>query len=355
MHNFLRFKLLLPHNTIRIEAFVSLFLAVVILGGQALAVTRFYNRSLFVTDNSPGATTSYTISFAFHTLTSVGSVDILFCYDPIPDHPCDTPAGIDVSHAVLVSQTGETGFSIARETSNEIILSRAPSVVGSEMSSYTFNGIVNPTDTSQSFSARLSDYASTDASGSLIDLGSVLSQIETPILLETQVPPILLFCLAQQGTQDCVSAEGGNNSDLGNLDPNLTLTASSQMAAGTNANTGYVITANGPTMSAGLHAIAALSHPAPSDPGTNQFGINLVENTNPAIGSDPDGASTNTQLGTDYAIQNEFAYNSGDVVAEAGGVSLVRRYTVSYIINSAANLPAGVYSTTLTFICSGRF
>lgn len=355
MHNFLRFKLLLPHNAIRLESLVSLVLAVVFLGGQALAVTRFYDRSLYINTDLPGATTSYTISFEFHTLTTVGSIDILFCYDPIPDHPCNAPVGLDASHAVLSNQTGETGFSIASQSKNEIVLTRTPSLVGSEMSSYTFTGVVNPTDTSQSFSARLSDYASTDASGPLIDLGSVLNQVEPSINLETQVPPILLFCLAQQVTQDCTTAEGGNYSDMGNLDPSLTLTATSQMAAGTNANTGYVITGNGPTMSAGLHTIAAATKPTPSNPGTNEFGINLVENTDPAIGSDPDGASTNAQVLSNYAIPNEFMYSNGDVLAEAGGVSLVRRFTVSYIVNSAANLPAGVYTTTLTFICSGRF
>lgn len=355
MRNFLRFKLLLPHNTVSVEAIISLFLAITILGGQALAVTRFYNRSLYVNNNAPGATTFYTISFGFHTLTSVGSIDVLFCFDPIPDHPCNVPAGIDASHAVLTAQSGETGFSISKETANEIVLSRTPSVVGPEPSSYTFSNIVNPTDTSQSFSARLSDFVSTDASGPVIDLGSVISEIENPIVLETQVPPILIFCVAQQVTPNCDSSEGGNYSDMGNLSPDLTLTASSQMGAGTNATTGYVITINGPTMSAGLHTIPALTHPAPSNPGTNQFGLNLVENTLPALGNDPDGNATNAQVTSNYAIPNEFAYNSGDVVAEAGGVSYIQRFTVSYIANSAENLAAGVYTTTLTFICSGRF
>jgi hypothetical protein len=355
MHRLVRFKLLLPHNAIRLETVVSLVLAVVFLGGQALAVTRFYNRSLYINNAIPGATASYTVSFEFHTLTTVGSIDLLFCFDPIPDHPCNAPTGLNVSHAVLSSQSGETGFGITKETTNEIVLSRTSSLVDSEMSSYTFTGITNPTDNTQSFSARLSDYAATDANGPLIDLGSVLTEVTNPIVLETQVPPLLVFCLAQQVTQDCVSSEGGNYSDMGNLYANQTLTATSQMAAGTNANTGYVITANGPTMTAGLHTIAPLARPAPSNQGANQFGINLVANTDPAIGSDPDGASVNAQVTPSYAIPNEFTYNNGDVVAEAGGVSLIRRFTVSYIVNSANNLAAGVYTTTLTFICSGRF
>lgn len=365
MRKFLRFKLLLPHNAVRLETFVSLVLAVTILGGQAAAVVRFYNRSLFIVNNSPGATTSYTISFGYHTLTSIGSVDILFCggnpsdlpndYSSIPNEPCISPPGFDASHAELSGQSGETGFSILKETTNEIVLSRASSVVGSEMSSYTFSGVVNPTDTTEFFSARLSDYSSTDASGTLIDLGSVVSQIQNPIVLESQVPPILVFCLGQEVTQNCEASLGGNFTDLGNLSQNITLDTSSQMGAGTNANTGYVITASGPTMSAGLHNIAANANPAPSNPGTNQFGINLVENTTPAIGNDPIGSATNTSVGADYAIPNEYTYKSGDPLVQASGVSVVQRYTVSYIVNSAATLPAGVYTTTLTFVCTGRF
>jgi hypothetical protein len=355
MHRLVRFKLLLPHNVYRVETLVSLVLAVVFLGGQALAVTRFYNRSLYINNAIPGATSSYTISFGFHTLTTVGSIDLLFCFDPIPDHPCDAPTGLDVSQAVLSDQTGETGFTISSATTNEIVLSRTPTAVGSDQSSYTFTGIKNPTDNTQSFSARLSDYASTDASGALIDLGSVLSEVTNPIILETQVPPLLDFCLAQQVSADCVFGNGGYYSDMGDLDPTQTLTATSQMGAGTNASSGYIITVNGPTMSAGLHTIPGLTKPTPNAPGTNQFGINLVQNTNPAIGSNPDGASLNGEVMPNYDTPNEYMFVNGDEVAEAPNVALVRRYTISYIVNSAPTLAAGVYTTTLTFICSGQF
>lgn len=356
MHRFRRFRLLHPHSMVHIETFVSVLLAVLILSVQsASAVTRFYDRSLFIGTSEPGATTSYTVTFGYHTLTTIGSIDMLFCNDPIPTDPCDPPQGLDVSHAVLSSQTGETGFSIATQTTNHIVLSRPPAAVGSEMSSYTFSGIVNPTDTSQSFSIRLSDYSSSNATGSLIDLGSVVSQVQEGLEFETQVPPILTFCLAEQVTQNCATSNGGNNSDLGNLDPNTTLTATSQMAVGTNAAIGYTITMYGTTMSAGAHGITALTTPTASVPGTNQFGVNLVANTSPSIGSDPDGASPNAVLGADYDTPNKFAFDSGQVVASAPNVSLVKRYTISYIVNSAANLTPGVYTTTLSFICTGRF
>jgi hypothetical protein len=303
----------------------------------------------------PGATTSYTVGFEYNTITTVGSIDMLFCSDPIPTDPCNPPAGLNVANAILSSQSGETGYSISRISPNHIVLSRTPTMVGSEMSNYTFSNIVNPTDTSQSFSIRLSDYASTDASGPIIDLGSILGQVTPTLTLEAQVPPILIFCLGQQVSQDCSQVTGTDYTNLGDLQPDATLTTTSQMAVGTNASSGYTITVNGTTLSAGNNGITPIPTATPSIPGINQFGLNLVANTQPAIGNDPDGASNNAQLGSNYGIPNEFAYNDGDVVASAPNVSLVKRYTVSYIVNSAANLSPGVYTTTITFVCTGRF
>jgi len=97
-----------------------------------------------------------------------------------------------------------------------------------------------------------------------------------------------------------------------------------------------------------------ISTPTPSTPGTDQFGINLAENTTPVVGAAPDGASTDAIAANDYGQPNKFMYKDGDIVALAPAVSLVRRFTVSYIANTSNSLPAGVYTTTLTYVCSGR-
>jgi hypothetical protein len=127
------------------------------------------------------------------------------------------------------------------------------------------------------------------------------------------------------------------------------------MAAGTNASVGYVITANGPSMEAGNSVISSPASPTTSQPGTNQFGINLVANTNPNIGADPDLTGDTAQPDPLYSQPNKYMYTDGGVVAEAPNVSLVQRFTISYILNSSPNLAPGVYNTTITYICSGRF
>jgi hypothetical protein len=108
-------------------------------------------------------------------------------------------------------------------------------------------------------------------------------------------------------------------------------------------------------MEAGTHVISPLATSTVSAPGNSQFGINLVANNSPGIGSDPDGNSTNAIVAPGYDVHNQFEFNDGDAVAIAPNVSLIRRFTVSYIVNVPPDLRAGVYTTTITYICSGRF
>jgi len=322
----------------------------------AAAVTRLQDRGLFMLSTEPSATTSYTLSYQYLSPDPVGSVDMLFCMDPIPYMPCDPPAGLDVSHAVLSNQTGDTGFSILSQSTNHIILTRTPtSPTAAGNSSYTFDNVMNPSDTSTAFAIRLKTLGTTDGTGPQIDVGSVRGQATNAIMLETQVPPLLVFCVAEQVADDCSSTSDSYYKDMGTLGPQSTLTAQSQMAVGTNASGGFTITANGPPMAAGTHVVDSPLTPTASEQGTNQFGINLVANTAPAIGNDPEGASTNAVVSPGYGVPNEYKFSSGDVVAYAPNVSLIKKFTVSYIVNSSKDLGPGVYSTTITYIGSGRF
>ena len=349
--SFFKWRMLFSEETL------AVLLALFVFVAPVAAQTRFEPRSLTMDSATPGATTNYTVSLKFMTPAAVGSVDMLFCNDPIPYMPCDPPAGLDVSSAVLSNETGEADFSIFTQTSNHIILSRLPSVIaaGGSMSSYTFSNVKNPTDTNQPFSIRLKSLASTDGTGTQIDFGSVRGQVTNVIQLETQVPPMLIFCVAEQVEDNCTGTNDTYYTDMGTLDPTSTLVAHSQMAVGTNASGGFAITANGNPLSAGTHVIDSPTIPTESAPGTNQFGINLVANTAPAIGSDPEGPFANAVASANYGETNKYMYVPGDVVAYSPNVSLMRKFTVSYILNASPTLHAGVYTTTINYIASGRF
>lgn len=355
---FRRLKLaVLPHRLHGVETLFSVVVCLLLFTGQVAAVTKFQERSLLINNTEPGSISEYTISFRYESLTNVGSLDLLFCVDPIPYMPCNAPTGIDVSNAVLTSQTGNTGFSITQSSSNHILLSRsAAGVVDDSRNTYVLSGIRNPIDMSHSYAIRMHNFASTDGTGSPIDVGAVVTQVAGGVSLETQVPPILLFCVGERVSDDCIIVEDDiNYSDMGEITSESTLTAESQMAAGTNASSGFVITVNSIGMAAGTTIINSPSIPTESRIGTNQFGINLVANNSPEVGKDPDGESINGVAAPGYNQPNKFMYKDGDVVALAPNVSLVRRFTVSYILNGSSSLPAGVYTTTITYICTGRF
>jgi len=346
---------LASHHHVLLETFLVLVACFVMTTQPVYAdVSRLQDRSLKVEKAIQGVTTDYVFSFTYATPAPVGSVDILFCYNPIPQDPCYAPAGLDLSQAVLKSQSGETGFSISVRSANHIVLSRAPTIVGNTPSVYTLSNVHNAT-TSISYSARMGTYGSTDASGSVIDLGSVLTQMTDEIQIETQVPPILKFCMSREVSLDCDTTDDVQFTDMGDLSPSQTLTASSQMAVSTNASQGFSITVNGPPLQSGLNSIGGLKTPTPSELGKPQFGINLRANTQPSVGKDPDGSWVQAQPAADYNIPDQYTYRDGDVVAGAPEVSLVRRFTVSYIVNVGATQRAGVYATSITYICSGRF
>ena len=338
------------------EEFVALILALFVFVAPAMAATRFETRGLFMQSSEPGVTTSYTVSLQYMSPQQVGSVDMLFCEDPIPYMPCVVPPGLDVSHAVLSSQAGEMGFSILSETANHIVLTRLPTVPTTIVpSTYTFTNVVNPADTGSAFAIRMKSLGSTDGTGEQIDFGSVRAEVTTGITLETQVPPMLIFCEAQQVAFDCVSTNDTYYQDMGQLSDKQTLKTQSQMAVGTNASGGFAITVNGGLMAAGTNVISSPIVPTYSSPGTDQFGINLVENTIPAVGINPEGTFANAVPSADYSIPNKYKYVPGDIIAYSPNVSLMRKFTISYILNSSSSLRAGVYTTTINYIASGRF
>jgi hypothetical protein len=348
---FFRFRDFVP------EEFFALLLALLIFSVPAGASTRFENRGLYMKSSLPNATTSYVVSLSYMTPAAIGSLDLLFCESPIPDDPCVPPAGLDASAAVLSAQTGEQGFSILSKSPNHIILTRPPSMItaSGSQSSYTFDTIKNPSSTGKAFAIRMKSLTTQDGTGPQVDFGSVRGQATEAISIETQVPPMLIFCVAQTVEENCTGTDDTHYTNMGTLSADETLTAQSQMAVGTNASAGFAITVNGTSMAAGTTVINSPKAPTESKPGTDQFGINLVANDAPLVGKDPEGEWANAQPTADYGQINKYKYAQGDVIASSPNVSLMKKFTVSYIVNSNPNLRAGVYTTTINYIASGRF
>jgi hypothetical protein len=322
---------------------------------QQTEAVRFKNRGMYINSARGGDTTYYIISLQYTTPDTVGSLRLEFCDNPIPSLPCNVPPGLNVSGGALSAQSGESGFSIGEQTQNLIVLTRPPSMTGNALSSYRFDNMHNPNGAHQDFYVRMTSHASTDGSGPLIDYGSVTATTTPEVELTTQVPPILIFCVAKQINDDGCTDMQGNFVDFGELSSNQTFSASSQIQARTNAQYGYTIAVTGTTMTSGYRAIPANTTPTESFRGVGQFGMNLATNTSPSVGADPVGPGVNGVVSPPYDTPNKFLFNSGDIVATSNNVTQTRKYTASYVVNIPRDQAPGVYSTTVTYICTAGF
>jgi hypothetical protein len=327
---------------------------VVFVSGRSEAA-RFQNRSMFIGSPKAGETTFYQLTFTYPTVGSVGSLRFEFCDNPIPSLPCVVPAGLDIANATLAAQSGETGYSITQQTNSVIVLSRTPSVTGNTVSSYRLDNIVNPSSPTQDFYVRMSDFASTDATGSVIDFGSVTAQLAPSIDIYTQVPPILVFCVAGSINDNDCADTSGNFVDYGELSSGQTHTTTSQILARTNAQYGYSVTVSGRTMTSVTNVISALEVPTESFRGMGQFGLNLVANSQPVVGTDPSGPGVNAAVAADYSQANKYVFRDGDVLISSTGVTPTRRFTTSYIVNVPSDQAPGIYSTTISYLALAGF
>jgi hypothetical protein len=254
----------------------------------------------------------------------------------------------------LSSQSGAvTGFSILSQDTDEIIMSRASAPAPVGQSEYVFSNMQNPTGFPGAFYVQIFTYPTADATGVANFMSSVANATAEPILITTEVPPILFFCAAVTVDMWCQNT-GSQIIDLGNLSTLVENAGTSQFGVATNADNGYTVTINGTTLTSGNKVIDVMSVPAANAPGTAQFGLNIRANTNPALGQDITGLGIGT-VTANYDTPDQFLYQNGDIVATAVTGTLFDIFTVTYIVNVPPDQPSGVYNTTIAYICTASF
>ena len=138
------------------------------------------------------------------------------------------------------------------------------------------------------------------------------------------------------------------NLDFGELSPKITRYATHIFSAYTNAKEGYTIKVYGQSLHSADYTIGAIGSTATSLAiGAEQFGLNLVRNTLPALGADPVGGIG--AAAANYNQVNKFAFHEGDTIAYAESYSYQTNFTVTAIVNIADDTPAGAYETILTY------
>jgi len=328
----------------------------------------------------PGGLVNHIFTFKTATDANIGSIQFLYCTlaDPVPGNYCTTPTGLDTTGATIGTQTNATFTSIAGSNGQPYLSRTAADIPADTQLTFQLIGVTNPTPTvatssvSLTFYVRISTFTSTDASGTAVDSGNVAASTATAISVSGQMPESLVFCTGATigltgGVPDCTKASAGDVSFNQLFSPTSTATATSQMAASTNAGGGYNITVNGSTLMSGTNQINGIVTSAQGVLGTSQFGMNLVANTTttstPAVGIDvaptSDGSSLKGQPYTGYGTTDYFQFNTGDTVADSAdggpGPTNAQIFTVSYISNVDGSQPAGTYTATLTYICTPTF
>ena len=124
-------------------------------------------------------------------------------------------------------------------------------------------------------------------------------------------------------------------------------------------SSGYVVQIYGSPPSYGSHIVTALATPSPSTQGTEQFGMNLVDNATPNVGANPtqtpDSSFAFGTVASGYNTADSYKFVSGDIIASSNQSSSYTNYTISFIMNATAVTPAGTYLGYESIVATGTY
>lgn len=153
----------------------------------------------------------------------------------------------------------------------------------------------------------------------------------------------------------------GGTFDLDILDSATTFSTATTFSVRNYLSSGYVVRLAGSalTESSGGHTLTPMATAAAADAGTEQFGVNLRNNTTPNVGADPQQVPDSTfgfgAAATGYDTPDLFKFVDNDVVASSLKSSGKTLYTLSAIANVSTDTPAGVYAGHLSVIVIPTF
>ena len=354
------------HITKSIDRIVAIIvIAVFLLAALGLApksasAAQISGRKLTLSSSSAAgsnATTTYTFNFTVPSATVLQSLSAEVC--TTASGACTTPTGFANSSSTLVSQPTNlgdaSGWSVSTGTPGSLRLSKSGnSAAPTGAQTVVFGNVQNPTTSNQTFYARITTYTGASWTGA-VDTGTVAASTANQINLTATVDEALTFCTGTSGitTTSCAGATGSDVS-FGTLSASSTQSGLSQIGVGTNGGSGYAITVNGGTLTSGGNTISALATQTAAIAGTEQFGLNLRDNTTPNVGADPDGAGTGTPS-ANYNTVDQYRFVTGDTVGSKGSADEFRRFQVSYIANIGTATEAGTYTAVMNYIATATF
>ncbi|MGB3945272.1 MAG: hypothetical protein WBK76_00325, partial [Candidatus Saccharimonadales bacterium] len=194
-----------------------------------------------------------------------------------------------------------------------------------------------------------SSYSVSSSTGDIAIGSSASSNFTVDAGTQTSPDPTLTFAMDTP------------NANFGNFSAATTTTSSATFSVINYTSYGYVVQLVGAPPTNGGNEITPMTTTGPSQPGIEQFGVNLVANTSPiSFGANPNNGTPPNNFGfgtvaTDYSTPNQFRFVSGETVASAPKSSGKTIYTLSYIVNVSSLTPAGVYKSDQTLVVTGTY
>jgi hypothetical protein len=334
-------------------------------------------KSIQLSSSSEGAAaTTYTVNFT--SVSAAGAFKVDFCSNSAePSTSCTPPTGFNAASA----STATSGFT-ATGTTNQIIV--AGTIGATSPISVAVDGITNPSVTDPLY-ARITTYTdstaaaadTTDAAG--IDYGSVVIAITNTIGVSGAVLESMTFCVASATiTQDCGNASsnlptlklGETIGSTVALDTGHVSTGTLYTQISTNAASGAIINLKSATPCGGLErpgaGVCDITPALTSGITAGQAKFGVKTGTVSATAGDTEANGTIRPVGSynnSTYVLNYLADDSTGVTSAIGDPFLdtnnapVNNENIDFTFGASINnsTPAGVYSTSLSLIATGKF
>lgn len=310
-----------------------------------VSAAQISGRNIVLGSSAASVNTSYAFNFTVPTSTIIRSASFTAC--TTASGACTTPAGFAIGSASLsvqpVNLGDASGWTINTSTAGSLrIVNSANSSAPSASQSVSFASVTNPSAANDTFYIRIVTF-SDNAWTTPIDNGVVATSTAGQVTVSVIIDEKISFALAS--TTVSLTQPSTVTTGLG----------TSAMTISTNASSGYSINYNGPTLTSGANTIDAMTVAGPSVVNSRQFGINLMSNTTPTVGSSTTGSGSGLPA-AGYNVIDEFKFDTaGDVIATASAPTNNNTYTASYIVNTDGSTAAGAYSTILTYTATANF
>ena len=334
------------------------------LAGRSVVLSTPLNSS-----TAAGQNVTYAFKFTFATSNqTVGSLAMLICDSPLAGSCINAGSSSgskfdNASSASVSVQSGAWGNAgtcalSATHTGNTAVTDcTVGAITGTPQVTLTINGVWNPSSNGQYY-VRLLTWTGQGATGTNTDFGAVA--VDTVQLMSelAYVQEDLTFTV---GTTGSTCAAVGSSSAAVALNPNImtstqTSDGTALLCAGTNAQSGYVITYTGTGFVGPQQTLNNYSSAA-STPGADGFGFNLAANSTPSIGVAPSGGSGSCASYPAYCTADQYTNSiAGNVpIANSSAASTGTIYTLSWVANVAASTKPGLYQSSQTFLATGTF